>query len=40
MTDKKIKNCALNIDIKHIMVANLLDSFYISEIKREITQEG
>ena len=40
LADKKIKNCALNIDIKHIMVANLLDSFYISEIKREITQEG
>ena len=40
LANKKIKNCALNIDIKHIMVANLLDSFYISEIKREITQEG
>lgn len=40
LADKKIKNCALNIDIKHIMVANLLDSFYNSEIKREITQEG
>lgn len=39
LTDKKIKNCNLNIDIKHIMVANLLDSFYIDEIKREITRE-
>lgn len=40
LTDKKIKNCNLNIDIKHIMVANLFDSFYIDEIKREITREG
>ena len=39
LTDKKIKNCNLNIDIKHIMVANLFDSFYIDEIKREITRE-
>ena len=35
----EIKNCNLNIDIKHIMVANLFDSFYIDEIKREITRE-
>lgn len=40
LTDKKIKNCNLNIDINHIMVANLYDSFYIDEIKREITLEG
>ena len=40
LTDKKIKNCNLNIDIKHIMVANLLDSLYIDEIKSEITREG
>lgn len=40
LTDKKIKNCNLNIDINHIMVANLFDSLYIDEIKREITQEG
>lgn len=40
LTDKKIKNCNLNIDINHIMVANLFDSFYIDEIKREITLEG
>lgn len=39
LTDKKIKNCNLNIDINHIMVANLFDSLYIDEIKREITQE-
>lgn len=40
LTDKEIKNCNLNIDIKNIMVANLLDSFYIDEIKSEITREG
>ena len=40
LTDKKIKNCNLNIDIKNIMVANLLDSHYIDEIKSEITREG
>lgn len=40
LTDKKIKNCIFDIDIKRIMVANLLDSFYINIIKREITQEG
>ena len=40
LTDKKIKNYNLNIDINHIMVANLFDSLYIDEIKREITQEG
>ena len=40
LTDKKIKNCNLNIDINHIMVANLFDSLYIDEIKSEITREG
>ena len=38
--NKKIKNCNLNKDMKHIMVANLLDSHYIDEIKSEITREG
>lgn len=39
LTEKKIVGCKLNIDTNHIMVANLLDSFYINEIKREITLE-
>lgn len=39
LTDKKISDCKFNIDNSHIMVANLLDSFYIDEIKREITLE-
>ena len=39
LTDKKINNCSLKIDLDHIMVANLLDKYYIDIIKKEITQE-
>ena len=39
LTDKKINNCSLKIDLDHIMVANLLDKSYINSIKKEIAQE-
>ena len=39
LTNKKIKNCSLKIDLDHIMVANLLDKSYINSIKKEIVQE-
>ena len=39
LTDKKINNCSLKIDLDHIMVANLLDKYYIDIIKKEIAQE-
>ena len=39
LTDKKITNCSLKIDLDHIMVANLLDKSYINSIKKEIAQE-
>ena len=39
LTNKKIKNCSLKIDLDHIMVANLLDKSYINSIKKEIAQE-
>lgn len=39
LTDKKIKNCSLKLDLDHIMVANLLDKYYIDIIKKEIAQE-
>lgn len=40
LTDKKITKCSLNIDLDHIMVVDLLSSFYIDKIKKEITLEG
>ena len=39
LTNKKIKNCSLKIDLDHIMVANLLDKSDINSIKKEIVQE-
>ena len=39
LTDKKINNCSLKIDLDHIMVANLLNKYYIDIIKKEIAQE-
>ena len=39
LTDTKITNCSLKIDLDHIMVANLLDKSYINSIKKEIAQE-
>lgn len=39
LTNKKIENCSLKIDLDHIMVANLLDKSYINSIKKEIAQE-
>lgn len=39
LIDKKIKNCSLKLDLDHIMVANLLDKYYIDIIKKEIAQE-
>lgn len=39
LTNKKIKNCSLKIDLDHIMVANLLDKSHINSIKKEIAQE-
>ena len=39
LTNKKIKNCSLKIDLDHIMVANLLDKSEINSIKKEIVQE-
>ena len=39
LTDKEIKNCSLKLDLDHIMVANLLNKYYIDIIKKEIAQE-
>ena len=39
LTNKKIENCSLKIDLDHIMVANLLDKSYINSIKKGIAQE-
>lgn len=39
LTDKDIKNCSLKLDLDHIMVANLLNKYYIDIIKKEIAQE-
>lgn len=39
LTDKEINNCSLKIDLDHIMVANLLNKYYIDIIKKEIAQE-
>lgn len=39
LTDKEIKNCSLKLDLGHIMVANLLNKYYIDIIKKEIAQE-
>lgn len=39
LTDKEIKECSLKLDLDHIMVANLLNKYYIDIIKKEIAQE-
>lgn len=39
LTDKEIKKCSLKLDLDHIMVANLLNKYYIDIIKKEIAQE-
>ena len=39
LTDKEIKNCSLKLDLDHIMVANLLNKYYINSIKKGIAQE-
>ena len=39
LTDKEIKNCSLKLDLDHIMVANLLNKYYIDIIKKDIAQE-
>lgn len=32
LTDKEIKNCSLKLDLDHIMVANLLNKYYINTL--------
>lgn len=35
LTDKEIKTCSLKLDLDHIMVANLLNKYYIDIIKKK-----